>query len=740
MKLSALVCSLFISLISFAQRIEYPTAKFITGDNIIYSYPSTDDSKWMEVSTTETWDHAGFTNYDGYAWYRFHVIIQPSLKEKSLWKDSIRIFLAKVDDACEVYLNGVKIGKSGSFPDDKEGYITTWDKRQEFHIAANFPYLNWGGENILSVRVYDGGGPGGIYGGTPYVSMLDLIDGIEIDNSPAVQFLSPGKGKKNILLVNSFAQKISGTLHYTIIDLDNDKSDEHSIPVTVMPNGKFNFSFPIALAERNNIFYEFEESNTHKRIPLTEIIPYILTPVPAATPKINGAKAFGVRPNSPFLFKIPATGKKPLQYSINNLPEGLHVDAATGIISGMLKSVGEYLLKLAVKNTLGSDTRDFTVKCGDLLALTPPMGWNSWNCWGLSVSDEKLRASAKAMMDKGLIDHGWTYMNIDDGWEAEKRNDKGDIAANKKFPDMKKLGDWLHGNGLKFGIYSSPGPTTCGNFLGSYEHEQQDAKTYADWGIDYLKYDWCSYDGIHNKMDSSLGSYQKPYQVMQHALQQQHRDILYSLCQYGMKEVWKWGAEVNGNCWRTTGDIQDTWESLSGIGFRQTEQYSYARPGRWNDPDMMILGQLGWGDHLHATRLTPDEQYTHVSLWSLLSAPLLIGCDISKLDNFTLSLLTNDEVIAIDQDPLGKQAQQVIKTETYQVWVKDLEDGSKALGIFNLSAKDQVVRFYWNNLGLMNNYYVRDLWRQKDIGTYYSMFSTKLAPHGVTLIKIKPKL
>ena len=264
----------------------------------------------------------------------------------------------------------------------------------------------------------------------------------------------------------------------------------------------------------------------------------------------------------------------------------------------------------------------------------------------------------------------------------------------------------------------------------------QDATSYADWGIDYLKYDWCSYESIHDRHDSSYESYHKPYQVMRDALLKQKRDIVYSLCQYGMKEVWKWGASVNGNCWRTTGDITDTWESLNGIGFAQTVQYPYAGPGRWNDPDMMIVGQLGWGDHLHATRLTPDEQYTHVSLWSMLSAPLLIGCDLSKLDNFTLNLLTNDEVIAVDQDPLGKQAQQALKTDTYQVWIKELQDGSRAVGIFNLSDKDDVIRFYWNNLGLTDDHKVRDLWRQKDLGNYKSMFSTKVAAHGVTLIRI----
>jgi len=737
MKLAIAFSLLFISTISFAQRVDLPTAKFITGDNITFSYPSTDDQKWVEIKTNQTWEGQGFEKYDGYAWYRFHVVIPVSYKTNSFWKDSVRIVLGKVDDACEVYLNAVKIGKSGSFPSDKEGYQTTWNKRLEFHIAANNQFLNWGGENIVSVKVYDGGGPGGIFGATPFVSLIDLVDGLLINNDEPVQFLPAGKAKKNITLTDTFKVKISGVFNYTVVDVENDKQEKHSIPVDIMPGKKMIIPLAINLTERTNIVYEFEESNTHKISTLTEIVPYILTPAPPATPRINGAAVYGVRPNSPFLFKIPATGKKPLQYSVENLPAGLEVNAVNGVISGSLKTPGEFKMQFVVKNAQGTTKRDFTVKCGDMLALTPPMGWNSWNCWGLSVSDEKLQSSAKAMMDKGLIDHGWSFMNIDDGWEAEARDANGEILANKKFPSMKKTGDWLHSNGLKFGIYSSPGPKTCGGYLGSYQHEAQDAATYASWGIDYLKYDWCSYDKIHDDAkDSSDESYKIPYRVMQDALQKQKRDIVYSLCQYGMRDVWKWGASVNGNCWRTTGDIEDSWESMSSIGFSQTQQQNFAKPGRWNDPDMMVVGQLGWGDHLHTTRLTPDEQYAHVSLWCMLSAPLLIGCDLSKLDNFTLNLLTNDEVLAIDQDPLGKQAQQTLRADGYQVWMKELEDGTRAISVFNTSDKEQVVRFYWNNLGLTDNQQVRDLWRQKDLGKFYSMFSTKLPPHGVTLIKI----
>ena len=721
----------------FSQHIEMPMANFSTGNDESWSKTVIREAKWKVIKTNIPWEAQGHDGYNGYAWYRFHVNIPSAIKNNSYWKDSLKIFLAKIDDCDEVYLNGTLISKSGSFPDDKDGYISTWNSWQEIHISANDPLIKWDNENLIAVKVYDGGGGGGMFGAIPYISMMDLVDEIAIDNTKPLELITGAKTYKSITLINHSNQPVKGILRYTVIDPDNDKSTVHTIPVNIPAKKAMPFRFNLALAEKNNIKYDFEESNTHKVISVMEIVPYILTPLPSPKPRINGAKIFGVRPNSPFLYKIAATGKKPLQYRVENLPVGLTLNSQNGVISGTLKAKGKHSMTFIVSNALGTDKREFIVWVGDQLALTPPMGWNSWNCWGLSVSDEKVKASAKAMMDKGLIDHGWTYMNIDDGWEEKSRNEKGEIMSNKKFPDMKKLGNWLHDNGLKFGIYSSPGPLTCGGYLGSYQHEVQDAMTYSSWGIDYLKYDWCSYGSIAGK-DSSLAAYKKPYEIMSDGLKQQPRDIVYSLCQYGMKEVWKWGADVNGNCWRTTGDIEDTWESLSNIGFKQTVQYSYARPGRWNDPDMMIVGQVGWGN-LHATRLTPDEQYTHVSLWCLLSAPLLIGCDLSKLDAFTLNLLTNDEVLAVDQDMLGKQAQQVIKTETWQVWVKELVDGTHAIGIFNLSDKYDVIRFHWGDLGMKEMQKVRDLWRQKDLGNFAAMFATKVPPHGVTFISAENK-
>jgi hypothetical protein len=312
---------------------------------------------------------------------------------------------------------------------------------------------------------------------------------------------------------------------------------------------------------------------------------------------------------------------------------------------------------------------------------------------------------------------------------------------------MKGLADYVHDYGMKLGIYSSPGPKTCGGYLGSWEYEVQDVELWADWGIDYLKYDWCSYGGI--AIDNSLDELQKPYLHMRKVLDEAGRDIVYSLCQYGMGRVWEWGAEVGGDLWRTTGDITDTWASLSSIGFSQDVCSAYAGPSAWNDPDMLVVGKVGWGPNLHDTRLTPDEQYTHISLWCLLSAPLLIGCDIAQLDDFTLNLLTNDEVLAVDQDPLGQQARKIKDENGRQVWVKQLEDGSLAVGLFFTGYNSPAEAFAWDEqnpvadvtvswaeLNITGNHLVRDLWRQKDIGSFDAGFSATVNYHGVVLVRI----
>jgi len=479
--------------------------------------------------------------------------------------------------------------------------------------------------------------------------------------------------------------------------------------------------------------------------------PVILTPPSPKTPLIHGPRIFGVHPGSPFLFTVAATGDRPLTFSADNLPASLVLDSKTGQITGGAPPAGDYQVTFHAKNGLGETRRPFLIKAGSTLALTPPMGWNSWNCFASAVSDAKIRAAADAMVQSGLINHGWTYINLDDYWEVKptakdptllgaQRDAGGTILPNSRFPDMKALAEYIHGKGLKAGLYSSPGPFTCGGCTGSYQHEEQDARQYADWGFDYLKYDWCSYGKIYKK-EEGVDGLKKPYEVMAAALGETHRDIVFSFCQYGRGQVWQWGAKAGGNSWRTTDDISDNWKTVVRNASRGDGIESYAGPGHWNDPDMLVVGQVGWGAKLHATRLTPDEQYTHITLWCLQAAPLLIGCDLTQLDPFTLGLLTNDEVIDVDQDPLG-QAAHVVKPAMagqtpIQNWARRLEDGSVAVGIFNMGAAPASGLVNWSDLQLTGSQTVRDLWRQKDLGTFDHKFETEpIPPHGVVLIRL----
>ena len=477
---------------------------------------------------------------------------------------------------------------------------------------------------------------------------------------------------------------------------------------------------------------------------------YILTPPPVDTPRINSPKVFGVRPGNPFLYRVVATGKRPMTFSASQLPEGLTIDSKTGQISGKVYKRGTYHTIVRADNGIGADFRQVTIEVGDEICLTPPMGWNSWNCWGLSVDEQKVKDAAD-FMSRELINHGWTYINIDDGWGASERTENGILLGNEKFPDFKKMSDYIHSKGLKFGIYSSPGPRTCGSFTGSYQHEETDAQTWADWGVDYLKYDYCFYSEIAPKATENL--IKEPYVVMRKALDKTNRDIVYNVG-FGAPNVWYWGAEAGGNSWRTTRDITDEWNVVMAIGSFQDVCAFVTKPGRYNDPDMLAVGKLGlaWDDKVRESCLTPDEQYTHVSLWSLLSAPLLIGCDMSDMDDFTLNLLTNDEVIAVNQDPLVKPAEKII-TQEGQIWHKPLENGEIAVGFFNLDPyfilwdkdeadeiqlKKYLMSVDFEQLGVNGKYKVRDLWRQKDIGVFEDSFSTEVAYHGVTLIKLTP--
>jgi alpha-galactosidase len=354
-------------------------------------------------------------------------------------------------------------------------------------------------------------------------------------------------------------------------------------------------------------------------------------------------------------------------------------------------------------------------------AKTPPMGWNSWNKFRAQVDDKSVRGMADAIVSSGMRDAGYIYVNIDDTWEAG-RDAQGNILANEKFPDMKALADYVHGKGLKLGIYSSPGRLTCAGYMGSYGHEEQDAKTWAGWGIDYLKYDWCSASAVYTK-DEHAPAYEK----MGLALRATGRPIIYSLCQYGMLDVGQWGAEVGGHLWRTTGDISDRWQSMAGIGFdQQVGREKFAGPGHWNDPDMLEIGNGG---------MTDTEYRTHMSLWSILAAPLIAGNDIRSMSDSIKEILMNKEVVAVDQDKKGVQGARVRQDGELEVWKRPLEQGV-AVGLFNRSGDTQKITVKWSEVGITKKSpKVRDLWAHKDL-TAASEFTAEVPSHGVVMLKV----
>jgi alpha-galactosidase len=362
------------------------------------------------------------------------------------------------------------------------------------------------------------------------------------------------------------------------------------------------------------------------------------------------------------------------------------------------------------------------------LAATPPMGWNSWNHFHSKVDDATVRAQADAMVSSGMRDAGYMYVNIDDTWEGE-RDAQGVIHANSKFPDMKALADYVHGKGLKLGIYSSPGLKTCAKYEGSYGHEEQDARTWAQWGIDYLKYDLCSFRDQMKQAPSPEAAHKMmvdAYTKMHDALVKTGRPIVYSLCQYGNDAVWRWGASVGGNAWRTTGDIGDRYQSMERIGFSQAGLSKYAAPGHWNDPDMLEVGNGG---------MNVDEYRTHMSLWALLAAPLLAGNDLSTMTPETVSLLTNREVVAIDQDKAGTQGERIWAEGPMEVWARSLADGSKAVALFNRHPGPMDMHVDFRQLGVNGPARIRNIWDAKDLASA-SEFSATVPGHGVVLLRV----
>jgi alpha-galactosidase len=347
------------------------------------------------------------------------------------------------------------------------------------------------------------------------------------------------------------------------------------------------------------------------------------------------------------------------------------------------------------------------------------MGWNSWYGFTCKVTDSLMRAQADALVLSGMKAAGYEYINIDDCWQGQ-RDSQGVIHGNGGFPDMKALADFIHSKGLKFGVYSSPGPKTCAGYEGSFGHEQQDAETYAAWGVDFLKYDYCSFRG---DVPAQIAAYEK----MHEELEKTGRPIVFSLCQYGMDRVWAWGPAVGGNMWRTTGDLDYNYGRISLVGFGQNGLERFAGPGHWNDPDMLLVG-LG--------KMSEDENRTQMSLWCLLAAPLLASLDLTQMTAQALAILTNPEVIAVDQDRAGIQGHRLAQEGPLEVWMKPLGDGSRAVGLFNRGESAMPVTVYFRDLGVGDSATVRDLWGRKDLGIFKESFTAEVSKHGVVMIKV----
>jgi len=492
----------------------------------------------------------------------------------------------------------------------------------------------------------------------------------------------------------------------------------------------------------------------------------IITPLPKPQPRINGPLVYGARPGHPFLYRIPCQGERPIHFSVKGLPNELILNPETGIISGMTPPKGEYKLVIEAKNKRGKDKRNFTINSGEKLALTPPMGWNHWYAHYNRITDKMIREAADVMINSGMADVGYQYINIDDCWmNAPKnkdskrvgplRHDDGTIIPNSYFPDMKGLTDYIHSKGLKAGIYTSPGTLTCGGFAGAYGHEKQDAMQFAAWGFDFLKYDWCSYSHIANggnADDTNIKTWgdgaptvegdQKPYRLMGSILKSLDRDIVFNLCQYGNSEVWKWGGEIGGHCWRTSGDLGFELDRIFDVAIKNSEHRQYSKPGEWNDPDYIQIGWIGNANKMGTPELSPmpaSMQYAYMSLWCLMAAPLIYSGDMSKLDEQTINVLCNPEVIDIDQDPLGECGFVIQKDKDQFLMVKNLSDGSKAVGLFNRGKAAANLTLDWSTLQISGKYMVRDLWRQKDLGVFTEKISSQIPPQGVVLVKISKK-
>ena len=461
-------------------------------------------------------------------------------------------------------------------------------------------------------------------------------------------------------------------------------------------------------------------------------------------PHINGAKVYGSRAGTDFLYTIAATGDRPMTFSAKGLPKGLTLDKTSGIITGKPAEKGESSVSVTAKNSKGTAEATLRFVIGDTLALTPPMGWMSWNALGPNLSETLIKEIADAMVASGMRDVGYQYICIDDHWHG-KRDADGVIHPNaKKFPNgIKPVADYVHSKGLKLGIYSDAAEHTCGGEPGSFGYESQDAQSYAQWGIDYLKYDYC---GAPKDRETAI----KRYRAMARELEKTDRTIVFAACEWGPRQPWLWAGEVGANLWRTTWDIRDTWDhgkydsghaGIVTILDRQAELWSYAGPGRWNDPDMLVVGLKGKGlssSHDGANGCTEAEYRSNMALWSLMASPLLASCDLRSMDDTTTEILTNPEIIAVNQDSLGRQGRRVYQKDAIEIWVKPLEDDHLAVGILNRSAGTVEFDATWPKIGIDGRYGVWDLWAREKRGEFDKSMTVTLQSHETAIFRLWP--
>ena len=368
-----------------------------------------------------------------------------------------------------------------------------------------------------------------------------------------------------------------------------------------------------------------------------------------------------------------------------------------------------------------------------VLAATPPMGWSTWNHYAHNISDTVIREQADAMVASGMRDAGYVYVHIDGGWQGQ-RDEKGVLHPLPTFPDMKALGDYIHSKGLKFGLYSGPGPVSCAGAEASYGHEEQDAQMFASWGVDYLKYDLCSYrmimkiesGGDLTKSDALMRA---AYEKMHQAILKTGRPMVFSMCQYGLDEVWEWGADVGGNMWRTSNDINDTYERMMSIADRQVGLARFAGPGHWNDPDFLEVGNSG---------MKLDEQRSQFSLWALMASPLMAGNDLANMSAETKSILLNRDVIAVDQDRLGRAGDRVWQQGPLEIWARPLSDGATAVGLFNQLESPTHMTLKLEEVGMRGDATARDLWNHGNVGPIHGAYTTVVPAHGVVMLVLHP--